>query len=115
MKAPDKIYCGNNGHGNLSYSSAPFDNATEYVRKDAIPQFEDTVAFQKGVEEGRRLERQDMAWRKDPCACILTNARLVRWTGEQGNLVYKILCPGDMYVEDTEYIPFRQIESLPSM
>lgn len=33
---PDKIYCGNNGHGNLSFSSSPFDSASEYIRKDAL-------------------------------------------------------------------------------
>lgn len=29
--APEKIYCGNNGHGNLSYSNQPFPNAIEYA------------------------------------------------------------------------------------
>lgn len=33
---PDKIYCGNNGNGNLSYSSQPFVDAKEYIRKDAL-------------------------------------------------------------------------------
>lgn len=36
MNAPEKIYCGNNGHGNLSYSNQPFPNAVEYVRTDAF-------------------------------------------------------------------------------
>lgn len=34
--APEKIYCGNNGHGNLSYSNLPFPNAVEYCRTDAF-------------------------------------------------------------------------------
>lgn len=32
----DKIYCGNDGHGNLSFSSSLFDSASEYIRKDAL-------------------------------------------------------------------------------
>ena len=37
MKAPDKIYCGNNGHGNLSYSTEKiYPSMEEYIRKDAI-------------------------------------------------------------------------------
>lgn len=35
-EAPEKIYCGNNGHGNLSYSNLPFPNAVEYIRTDAF-------------------------------------------------------------------------------
>ena len=35
-EAPEKIYCGNNGHGNLSYSNLPFPNAVEYTRTDAF-------------------------------------------------------------------------------
>ena len=34
--APEKIYCGNNGHGNLSYSNQPFLNAVEYTSTDAF-------------------------------------------------------------------------------
>ena len=34
--APEKIYCGNNGHGNLSYSNQLFPNAVEYTRTDAF-------------------------------------------------------------------------------
>ena len=33
---PEKIYCGNNGHGNLSYSNQLFPNAVEYTRTDAF-------------------------------------------------------------------------------
>ena len=37
MKAPDKIYCGNNGHGNLSYSTEKiYPSMEEYIRKDAL-------------------------------------------------------------------------------
>ena len=36
MKTPEKIYCGNNGHGNLSYSNQPISNAIEYCRTDAF-------------------------------------------------------------------------------
>lgn len=35
-EAPEKIYCGNNGHGNLSYSNQPFPNAVEYTSTDAF-------------------------------------------------------------------------------
>lgn len=35
-EAPERIYCGNNGHGNLSYSNLPFPNAVEYTRTDAF-------------------------------------------------------------------------------
>lgn len=34
---PDKIYCGNNGHGNLSYSTEKvYPSMEEYIRKDAL-------------------------------------------------------------------------------
>ena len=37
MKAPDKIYCGNNGHGNLSYSTEKiYPSMEEYIRKDSL-------------------------------------------------------------------------------
>ena len=37
MKAPDKIYCGNNGHGNLSYSREKiYDSMQEYICKNAV-------------------------------------------------------------------------------
>ena len=37
MKAPDKIYCGNNGHGNLSYSTEKiYLSMEEYIRKDIV-------------------------------------------------------------------------------
>ena len=37
MMLPDKIYCGNNGHGNLSYSQQKvLPQMKEYIRKDAI-------------------------------------------------------------------------------
>ena len=40
MKAPDKIYCGNNGHGNLSYSREKvYPSMEEYIRKDALLDF----------------------------------------------------------------------------
>lgn len=35
-EAPEKIYCGNNGHGNLSYSNQMFPNVFEYTRNDAF-------------------------------------------------------------------------------
>ena len=35
-EAPEKIYCGNNGHGNLSYSNQMFPNAFEYTCNDAF-------------------------------------------------------------------------------
>lgn len=36
-KAPDKIYCGNNGHGNLSYSTEKiYPLMEEYIRKDTL-------------------------------------------------------------------------------
>lgn len=35
-EAPEKIYCGNNGYGNLSYSNQPFPNAVEYTRTEAF-------------------------------------------------------------------------------
>lgn len=36
-KAPDKIYCGNNGHGNLSYSTEKiYPLMEDYIRKDAL-------------------------------------------------------------------------------
>lgn len=37
MIAPEKIYCGNNGHGNLSYSREKvYPSMEEYIRKDSI-------------------------------------------------------------------------------
>lgn len=37
MTIPDKIYCGNNGHGNLSFSTQKvYDSMDEYIRKDAL-------------------------------------------------------------------------------
>lgn len=37
MTAPEKIYCGNNGHGNLSYSREKvYPSMEEYIRKDAL-------------------------------------------------------------------------------
>lgn len=40
MEIPDKIYCGNNGHGNRSFSTEKvYDTMEEYIRKDAILEF----------------------------------------------------------------------------
>lgn len=37
MEIPDKIYCGNNGHGNRSFSTEKvYDTMEEYIRKDAL-------------------------------------------------------------------------------
>ena len=37
MNAPDKIYCGNNGNGNLSFSTTKvYDSMEEYIRKAAL-------------------------------------------------------------------------------
>lgn len=37
MDAPDKIYCGSNGYGNLYFSSEKLkDSMTEYIRKDNL-------------------------------------------------------------------------------
>lgn len=34
---PNKIYCGNNGHGNLSFSTERvYPSMEEYIRKDAL-------------------------------------------------------------------------------
>ena len=37
MKTPKKIYCGNNGHGNLSFSTEKvYDTMEEYIRKSTL-------------------------------------------------------------------------------
>ena len=45
MIEPDKIYCGNNGHGNLSYSQEKvYPSMKEYIRKDAILKWAKEIA-----------------------------------------------------------------------
>jgi len=55
--------------------------------------------------------------RKDKNCCILRKARLVRWLepiqGGKPKQKVAILSPGDMYVENTEYIPLAEILALP--
>ena len=53
----------NNKTIDVSYAPQSLD-AIEYIRSDSLqqeqPEVFDTVAFQKGVQEGRRLEREDV-------------------------------------------------------
>ena len=51
--APDKIYCGNNGHGNLSYSTEKiYPSMKEYIRKDALLEWLDGEMTIEGATEG---------------------------------------------------------------
>ena len=53
----------NNKTIDVSYAPQSLD-AVEYIRSDSLqqeqPEVFDTAAFQKGVQEGRRLEREDV-------------------------------------------------------
>lgn len=62
-KAPDKIYCGNNGHGNLSYSTEKiYPSMEEYIRKDALLEwakglYEKTMTFVSGdIERDNEIQ-----------------------------------------------------------
>lgn len=47
MIQPDKIYCGDNGHGNLSFSTEKvYDTMQEYIRKGAV---REKLQFAKSV------------------------------------------------------------------
>jgi len=52
-KAPDKIYCGNNGHGNLSYSTEKiYPSMEEFVRKEALLKWAKENITTEGATEG---------------------------------------------------------------
>lgn len=52
MKVPDKIYCGNNGHGNLSYSREKvYPSMDEYIRKDALLEWARNNGSTLGTEQ----------------------------------------------------------------
>lgn len=56
-KAPDKIYCGNNGHGNLSYSTEKiYPSMEEYIRKDAILEWaKERLEFAKALRSDGQM------------------------------------------------------------
>ena len=58
-------------------------------------------------------------WRKDKGSCILTEARLIRWLKpaeyDEPKMMITILRPGDMYIENTDYIPLAELLLLPQV
>ena len=76
-----------------------------------------SAQFDKVMKMGDR-PIMPCTWRKDKGACILSEARLIRWLktedyGETKTMI-TILRPGDMYVENTDYIPLAELLLLPS-
>ena len=99
-----------------------------YFEHDGCQYFADVSKLKSNDDETECLiflakNKQVVEWRKDNHAFILGDrslARLVRWRDDGSSYQpdgkgwkYAVLSVGDMYVENTEYIPLANLHFIP--